>query len=289
LQYYVLFCIQWVTINLDQSPKVLILNPDPLLRLFLSPIKIPTFEKVKNRTGMNLLQIFREEKSGGLKGGIYHHTQIKLAYNTNRIEGSKLSEEQTRYIYETNTLYLENGETSANVDDIIETVNHFSCFDYLLDVADELLSEEHIKKFHYLLKMNTSDSKKTWFRVGDYKLRPNIVGGIETTSPSNVKSEMADLIETYSKKQTITIDDIIDFHFQFERIHPFQDGNGRVGRLIIFKECLAHNIVPLIIEDDHKFFYYRGLSEYPAIKEYLLDTCLSAQDQYRKILDYFKI
>lgn len=236
---------------------------------------------------MELLKIFREEKSSRMKGGIYHQTQIKLAYNTNRIEGSKLSEEQTRYIYETNTIYFENGDTTASVDDIIETVNHFSCFDYMLDIADQPLSEEHIKKFHYLLKINTSDSKKDWFRVGEYKLKPNTVGGIETTLPSDVPSDMSDLIKTYRNKISISIDDIIDFHYQFERIHPFQDGNGRVGRLIIFKECLAHNIIPFIIEDDHKFFYYRGLSEYPNVKEFLIDTCLSAQDNYKKILDYF--
>lgn len=236
---------------------------------------------------MNLLSVLREEKQSGMKGGIYHKTQIKLAYNTNRIEGSQLSEEQTRYIYETNTVFLEKGETTANVDDIIETVNHFSCFDYMLDIAEEPISEDHIKKFHYLLKINTSDSKKSWFRIGDYKLRPNIVGGTETSLPSEVPSDMKILIESYLKKQNISINDIIDFHFRFEQIHPFQDGNGRVGRLILFKECLAKNIVPFIIEDEHKFFYYRGLAEYPKVKGYLIDTCLSAQDNYRKIVDYF--
>lgn len=236
---------------------------------------------------MELLKILRDEKSSGLKGGIYHQTQIILAYNTNRIEGSKLSEEQTRYIYETNTIYFENGETTANVDDIVETVNHFSCFDYMLDIADEPLSEEHIKRFHYMLKINTTDSKKSWFRVGDYKFKANIVGGIETSLPSNVPSDMRNLIEAYRKKIEITINDIIDFHFQFEQIHPFQDGNGRVGRLIIFKECLAYDIIPFIIEDDHKFFYYRGLSEYLDVKGFLKDSCLSAQDNYKKILDYF--
>jgi Fic family protein len=234
---------------------------------------------------MELLKILREEKSSRLKGGIYHQTQIKLAYNTNRIEGSKLSEDQTRYIYETNTLFLDNGDKTANVDDIIETVNHFSCFDYMLDIADEPLSEVHIKMFHYLLKFNTSDSKKAWFRVGDYKLRPNVVGGLETTLPEHVENEMKNLLESYNNRNTIN--DIIDFHFQFEKIHPFQDGNGRVGRLIMFKECLTNNIVPFIIEDEHKFFYYRGLAEYPNVKEYLTDTCLSAQDNYKRIIDYF--
>jgi Fic family protein len=236
---------------------------------------------------MDLLKMLREEKAMSLKGGIYHQTQIKLAYNTNRIEGSKLSEEQTRYIYETNTIHMENGESTANVDDILETVNHFSCFDYMLAVADQPLSEEHIKRFHHLLKANTSDSKKPWFRIGDYKLKPNIVGGKEASLPANVPTDMKNLLEAYHKKNTITINDIIDFHYDFEKIHPFQDGNGRVGRLIIFKECLANNIFPLIIEDEHKFFYFRGLSEYPKVKGYLTDTCLSAQDNYRKMLGYF--
>lgn len=236
---------------------------------------------------MELLKILREEKSSVLKGGIYHQTQIKLAYNSNRIEGSKLSEEQTRYIYETNTIFLENGENTANVDDIVETVNHFSCFDFMLEIADEPLSEQHIRKFHELLKNNTSDSRKSWFRVGDYKMQPNVAGGKETTLPANVPQAMKNLINVYHIKNLITLYDIIDFHFQFESIHPFQDGNGRVGRLIIFKECLANNIIPFIIEDDHKFFYYRGLAEYSNVREYLTDTCLSAQDNYKNMLDYF--
>jgi len=236
---------------------------------------------------MAFLSVLREEKSGGLKGGIYHQTQIKLTYNTNRIEGSKLSEEQTRYIYETNTIFPEDGETTVNTDDIIETVNHFACFDYMLDIADEPLSEEHIKKFHYLLKINTSDSRKAWFKVGDYKQMANMVGGTETTLPANVPVEMGQLLQNWHNKTNIQLTDIIDFHYHFEKIHPFQDGNGRVGRLILFKECLAHDILPFIIEDDHKFFYYRGLTEYPRVQGYLLDTCLSAQDQYRKLLHFF--
>jgi len=223
----------------------------------------------------------------GLKGGIYHQTQIKLAYNSNRIEGSKLSEEQTRYIYETNTLFLEDGESTANVDDILETVNHFACFDYLLEIADEPLSEDHIKKFHYLLKINTSDSKKSWFRVGDYKIMANVVGGIETTLPKDVPAKMKNLVENYNQKEPKSIQDIVDFHFWFEQIHPFQDGNGRVGRLIMFKECLANNLIPFIIEDDYKYFYYRGLAEYQKTQGYLMDTCLSAQDRYIEVLDYF--
>ncbi len=236
---------------------------------------------------MNLLKTLQEEKDSSLKGGIYHQTQIQLAYNTNRIEGSKLSEEQTRYIYETNTIFIEDGEQTANVDDIVETVNHFSCFDYMIDIALEPLSEVHIKRFHYLLKSNTTDSRRAWFRVGDYKIKPNVVGGIETTLPSDVPTAIKNLIETYNGQKELTINDIIDFHYQFEKIHPFQDGNGRVGRLIMFKECLTHNIIPFIIEDEHKFFYYRGLSEYLKIKEYLIDTCLSAQDNYKRMIDYF--
>ena len=236
---------------------------------------------------MNLLKILREEKASGMKGGLYHRTQITLAYNTNRIEGSRLSEEQTRYIYETNTVFLEDGEQTANVDDIVETVNHFACFDYMLDIADEPLSEEHIKKFHSLLKSNTSDSKKAWFKVGDYKTQPNVVGGEETSLPAQVPADMKSLLNSYLSKKDTSFEDIVGFHFRFEQIHPFQDGNGRVGRLIMFKECLAKGILPFIIEDNHKFFYYRGLKEYPAIKGYLVDTCLSAQDNYRVMVDYF--
>lgn len=236
---------------------------------------------------MNLLKVLREEKTSRFKGGIYHKTQIKLAYNTNRIEGSKLSEEQTRYIYETNTLFLENEETTASIDDIVETVNHFSCFDYMLEIADEPLSEEHLKKFHILLKTNTSDSRKSWVRIGDYKLKPNMVGGIETSLPKDVPFDIKNLLDAYHNKKEILVNDIIDFHFQFESIHPFQDGNGHVGRLVMFKECLKNNIVPFIIEDEYKFFYYRGLTEYPNVKEYLIDTCLSAQDSYKNMMAYF--
>jgi Fic family protein len=236
---------------------------------------------------MDILKILREEKQAGLKGGLYHLTQIKLAYNTNRIEGSRLSEEQTRYIYETNTIVPENGDTGINVNDVLETVNHFSCFDYMLEVADTALSEAIIKKFHALLKAATSDAKKAWFRVGDYKSKPNGVGGMETTLPAQVPAAMQQLLSDYLQKKPVTFHEVVDFHYQFERIHPFQDGNGRVGRLIMFKECLAHGIIPFIIEDDHKFFYYRGLKEYPTVKEYLTDTCLSAQDKYQQIIQYF--
>ena len=236
---------------------------------------------------MNLLSQLLEEKMMGLKGGLYHQTQIRLAFNSNRIEGSRLSEEQTRYIYETNTLHLENGDSTANVNDIIETVNHFLCFDYMLDVAREPLSEIQIKEFHRLLKNGTSDARKTWFRVGEYKSKPNVVGGIETSLPKDVHTDMRNLLNQYHQKESVTLQDIVDFHYHFEAIHPFQDGNGRVGRLIIFKECLANNILPFIIEDDNKFFYYRGLKEYPRVKEFLTDTCLSEQDDYLKMVEYF--
>lgn len=238
---------------------------------------------------MKLLETLQEEKSSNLKGGIYHKTQVRLTYNTNRIEGSKLSEEQTRYIYETNTLFTEKGENTANIDDIIETVNHFQCFDYMLKIAKEPLSEEHIKEFHKILKINTSDSKKEWFNVGEYKLKPNVVGGIETSKPNEVEKDISQLLKNYNQKNNLEIFDIIDLHYEFEAIHPFQDGNGRVGRLIMFKECLKNNIVPFIIEDEFKFFYYRGLSEYPKIKGYLIDTCLSAQDNYMELMKYFEI
>lgn len=238
---------------------------------------------------MKLLEILQEEKSSNLKGGIYHKTQIRLTYNTNRIEGSKLSEEQTRYIYETNTFFMEEEENTANIDDIIETVNHFQCFDYMLNIAKEPLSEIHIKEFHKILKLNTSDSKKEWFKVGDYKLRPNMVGGIETSKPNEVEKHISKLLKNYNEKNNIEIFDIIDFHYEFEKIHPFQDGNGRVGRLIMFKECLKNDVVPFIIDNEFKFFYYRGLSEYPKIKEYLTDTCLSAQDDYMELMKYFEI
>lgn len=233
-----------------------------------------------------LLQQLLEEKEMKLKGGLYHITQIKLAYNSNRIEGSRLSEDQTRYIYETNTISVEPDET-ASVDDITETINHFSCFDYMLDCADELLTEEMIKKYHLLLKRNTSDERKEWFHVGDYKAKPNMVGDSETASPANVSHDMQQLLVDYCAKNAITIEDIIDFHYRFEIIHPFQDGNGRVGRMIMFKECLKHSILPFIIDHEHKLFYYRGLKEYPYEKGFLIDTCLSSQDRYEALAAYF--
>ena len=233
----------------------------------------------------DLLQLLQEEKSMRLKGGLYHQTQIKLCYNSNRIEGSRLSEDQTRYIFETNSINTTPDDT-ANVDDIIETVNHFTCFDYMLDIADKELSQEIIKEFHRILKSGTSDSRKEWFNVGEYKSRPNMVGSIETTPPAKVKNAIGTIIENYNKKK-IEFNDIVDFHYRFEKIHPFQDGNGRVGRIIIFKECLKNGIIPLIIEDEYKQFYYRGLKEFEKTPEYLIDTCLSAQDKYTEIVRYF--
>ena len=234
----------------------------------------------------NLIDILKEEKDMRLKGGLYHYTQIKFAYNTNRIEGSQLTEDQTRYIFEANTITTGENKT-ANIDDILETVNHFNCFDYMLDTAKKTLSENIIKEYHKLLKQGTSDSKKEWFNVGDYKTRPNMVGDTETTPPSNVNKEMKDLISEYTQKEKINIDDIVDFHYRFEKIHPFQDGNGRVGRLIMFKECLKNQIVPFIIKDENKQFYYRGLKEYLKTDGYLKETCLHAQDEYKDVLKYF--
>ncbi|MDR2821266.1 MAG: Fic family protein [Desulfovibrio sp.] len=236
---------------------------------------------------IDILGILREEQEMRLRGGLYHQTQIKLCYNSNRIEGSRLSEEQTRHIFETNTLSVEPGE-SADVDDIIETVNHFACFDYMLTVADAVLTEEIIKEFHRLLKSNTSDAKKTWFKVGAYKTRPNMVGDTKTTAPGKVQKAMRDLLAEYTKKSTLTFEDIVGFHHRFEAIHPFQDGNGRVGRMILFKECLRGGIVPFIIDEEHKLFYYRGLKEFAETPGYLLDTCRSAQDAYKKLLAYFR-
>lgn len=242
-------------------------------------------EIVEDQDQETLLYKLREEKNIKLKGSIYHQTQIKLTYNSNHMEGSRLTEEQTRYIYETNTIGVE--KTPANIDDIIETVNHFQCFDYILDYADEVLTEKMIKEIHKILKTNTSDSRLSWFNVGEYKSKPNMVGDLQTTSPNQVSAEIKKLLTWYNKKTNINVNDIIEFHYKFEQIHPFQDGNGRVGRLIIFKECLKHNIVPFIIDETHKFYYYRGLREFENEPGYLTDTCLSAQDNYKALLKYF--
>ena len=235
---------------------------------------------------INVLEVLREQKKMKLKGNLYHNTQIIFAYNTNHIEGSKLTEDQTRYIYETNTLLTEK-ESITNLDDIIETVNHFKLVDYMLDVADEELTEEMIKEFHKILKEGTSDSRKDWFNVGDYKKLANEAGNMKTTLPKNVQKDMVKLMQWYNSLEKIIIEDIIEFHYRFECIHPFQDGNGRVGRIIMFKECLKNNIIPFIILDKDKLFYYRGLKEYKAEKGYLIDTCLNAQDQYIRLIEYF--
>lgn len=240
------------------------------------------------KTENRLLNTLREEKNMNLKGGIYHMTQIKLSYNSNRIEGSRLSEDQTRYIFETNTIGMEN-ESTVNIDDIIETTNHFDAFKYLLDVAEEPLTEVMIKEFHRILKAGTSDSRKEWFRVGDYKLKPNMVGDIETSAPEDVEADVRELLRSYERRGERTFDDIIDFHYRFERIHPFQDGNGRVGRLIMFKECLRWNQIPVLIEDSFKQFYYRGLKEYLREPGYLRDTCLHGQDVYGGLVEYFRV
>lgn len=235
----------------------------------------------------SLISVLREQKEAGFKGGIYHRTQVDFAYNTNHIEGSRLTHEQTRYIFETNTLGIT--DEATNVDDIVETVNHFQCVDFILDRVMEPLSESLVKELHKILKTGTSDSRKAWFRVGEYKSLPNEVGGGETCQPEEVASRMASLIGSYTAKEEKTFDDILDFHQHFEAIHPFQDGNGRVGRLVMFKECLANGIVPFIITDDLKYYYYRGLHEWPAVPGYLRDTCLTAQDGYKQVLDYFRV
>ena len=234
-----------------------------------------------------LLDILKDEKNRKYSGGIYHKTQIELTYNSNHIEGNKLTHDETRYIYETNTIGIDN--KAINVNDIIETVNHFRCIDYIIDNGDKKLSETMIKEIHRILKSGSLDQYKYSFKVGRYKALPNEVGGRETTLPKNVSKEMKELLSSYNLKKKKSLFDIIDFHVQFERIHPFQDGNGRVGRLIMFKECLKNNITPFIISDELKMFYYRGLNEWGIINEYLLDTILTAQDIYKGYLDYFQI
>lgn len=234
-----------------------------------------------------LPDVLRTEKASGTKGGIYHKVQIELTYNSNHMEGSRLTHDQTRYIYETNTIGVEAG--TVNVDDIVETANHFRCIDMVIDSAGQMLSEPFIKTLHRTLKNGTSDSRKEWFAVGEYKKIPNEVGGRDTTAPEEVPTEMKQLLASYNRKPDKTLEDLIAFHVAFESIHPFQDGNGRVGRLILFKECLKNDIVPFIIDEDLKLFYYRGLHEWNTERGYLIDICLSAQDKFRKYLDYFRI
>ena len=241
----------------------------------------------EKRQSKTLLDILREEKTDKYQGGIYHKTQIDLTYNSNHMEGSSLTHDQTRYIFETNTIGVEN--EVLNVDDVIETANHFRCIDMVIDNAMQPLSEAFIKRLHFTLKNGTSDSRKDWFAVGEYKRVPNEVGGRDTAAPEEVATKIGALLDTYNATKKHTLEQIVEFHHDFECIHPFQDGNGRVGRLILFKECLKNNIVPFIIEDDLKMFYYRGLHEWNNEHGYLMDTCLTAQDRFKAYLDYFRI
>ena len=238
-------------------------------------------------TENNLLTFLKREKDSSLKGGVYHKIQIDLTYNSNHIEGSRLSRDQTRFIFETKTLGIT--DDAVKVDDIIETVNHFRCIDLAIEGANTKLSESFIKQLHYILKTGTTDAQKSWFKVGDYKMIENEVGGSETVKPEDVATEMKALLADYNSKSEITFDDILDFHVRFESIHPFQDGNGRIGRLIMFKECLKHNIVPFIITEELKMFYYRGIKEWKNERGYLRDTCLTGQDVMKVSLDYFGI
>lgn len=249
--------------------------------------KKPERSNQKKEYPKTLLDILKEQKASNCPGGIYHKTQIELTYNSNHMEGSCLTHDQTRYIFETNTIGIEN--EVINVDDVIETANHFRCFDMIIENAKAVLTEKFIKELHLTLKNGTSDSRKDWFAVGDYKKLPNEVGGMETVLPEEVADKMKKLLTEYNTKQGKNLKDIIEFHVNFERMHPFQDGNGRVGRLIMFKECLKYNIVPFIIEDNLKLYYYRGLKEWNHEKGYLTDTCLTAQDKYKAYLDFFRI
>ena len=255
--------------------------------------KIPSTAKKPDRkprhstANETLLTFLKREKDAGLKGGIYHKIQIDLTYNSNHIEGSKLTHEQTRYIFETKTIGITG--KAVKVDDIVETVNHFRCIDLIIEGAHTKLSESFIKQLHFILKSGTTDIQKSWFRVGEYKQLENEVGGSETTKPAEVAASIKALLKEYNSKSKITFDDILDFHVRFEAIHPFQDGNGRVGRLIMFKECLKHNIVPFIITEELKMYYYRGIKNWKKERGYLRDTCLTGQDAMKTTLDYFGI
>lgn len=262
------------------------------------PLSLNTLNKISNYLGVpsellmreisenEILQILRDEKNVRLPGGLYHELQVRMTYNSNHIEGSKLSEDQTRLIFETNTVDVGDG---VPVDDILETVHHFRAIDYVIDIAEEELTEDIIKKLHYILKHDTKDSMLSWFAVGDYKKRANVVGGRKTTKPADVHKAMKALLEEYNTKEKKTIEDIITLHAEFEYIHPFQDGNGRVGRLVALKECLHHNLIPFIIEDSKKAYYYRGLTEWKNEKGWLIDTCLDGQDTFKSLLDLFDI
>lgn len=255
--------------------------------------KIPSTAKKPDRKPRHssveetLLAFLKREKDSGLKGGIYHKIQIDLTYNSNHIEGSKLTHDQTRYIFETKTLGVT--DKAVKVDDIVETVNHFRCIDLIIEGAHTKLTESFIKQLHFILKSGTTDSQKSWFKVGDYKMIENEVGGSETTKPTEVAGAIKALLKEYNSKSEITFDDILDFHVCFESIHPFQDGNGRVGRLIMFKECLKHNIIPFIITEELKMYYYRGIKKWKEERGFLRDTCLTGQDAMKATLDYFGI
>ena len=247
----------------------------------------PSRARAQAAAPTTLLSVLQREKQSRLPGGIYHRVQIDLTYNSNHIEGSRLSREQTRFIFETNTIGIE--KQAVNVDDVVETANHFRCIDLVIDDANRALSQAMIKRLHEILKSGTSDSRQDWFAVGEYKKLPNEVGGQETAAPEDVENRMRALLNAYNAKTRKTLHDLLDFHVQFESIHPFQDGNGRVGRLILFKECLKNNIVPFIITDDLKMFYYRGIREWKTEPGYLTDTCLTAQDHFKALMDYFRI
>ena len=247
----------------------------------------PSRVRVQAAAPTTLLSVLQREKQSRLPGGIYHRVQIDLTYNSNHIEGSRLSREQTRFIFETNTIGIE--KQAVNVDDVVETANHFRCIDLVIDDANRALSQAMIKRLHEILKSGTSDSRQDWFAVGEYKKLPNEVGGQETAAPEDVENRMRALLNAYNAKTRKTLRDLLDFHVQFESIHPFQDGNGRVGRLILFKECLKNDIVPFIITDDLKMFYYRGIREWKTEPGYLTDTCLTAQDHFKALMDYFRI
>ena len=247
----------------------------------------PSRVRVQAAAPTTLLSVLQREKQSRLPGGIYHRVQIDLTYNSNHIEGSRLSREQTRFIFETNTIGIE--KQAVNVDDVVETANHFRCIDMVIDDANRVLSQAMMKRLHEILKSGTSDSRQDWFAVGEYKKLPNEVGGQETAAPEDVENRMRALLNAYNAKTRKTLHDLLDFHVQFESIHPFQDGNGRVGRLILFKECLKNDIVPFIITDDLKMFYYRGIREWKTEPGYLTDTCLTAQDHFKALMDYFRI
>lgn len=250
------------------------------------PRRMHTAEKEGSHSQNALLARLRQEKEAGMKGGIYHRVQVDLAYNSNHIEGSRLTLDQTRLIFETATIGA--GDAAVRVDDVIETMNHFRAVDYVIENAMVPLSQPLIKRLHSILKSSTTDSAKEWFAVGDYKRLPNEVAGRLTTPPEHVADDMADLLRWFGATDR-SFEDVVEFHVRFERIHPFQDGNGRIGRLIMLKECLTNGIIPFVIADDMKFYYYRGLAEWDDERGFLLEMCRAAQDSFKALLDYFRI